>query len=128
MKEQTVSAQRLSLALFLITTISGSASAATISFNDPAGLLGVRNCALDPCLGAPLTFANFYKESGMIVTVGVNPPDPRLGGNRYGHYHLSYEIPITGFRFDIDRAVRGNSVVTNPENEPRSLSPHGRGP
>jgi hypothetical protein len=58
----------------------------TIDFNDPASLAALTDAAR-------FTFANNYTEDGMTVSDGVDPPDPRLGGMGYGHYHLSYERP-----------------------------------
>jgi hypothetical protein len=41
--------------------------------------------------GARFSFANFYKEKGMVFTDGVNPRDPALATGRQGHYHLNYQ-------------------------------------
>jgi hypothetical protein len=61
----------------------------TIDFNDRASLQ-----ALDGdnnFMFGKFTFARNYSQCGVTVIDGLNPPDPRLGGNKYEHYHLSFE-------------------------------------
>ena len=82
----------------------------TITFDDPAALAALPNAALG-------TFANNYTEDDVTVTDGVNPPDPRLGGGAYGHYHLMYERPGI-----LEQVVLGARI--DPAAEPRTLSNH----
>jgi hypothetical protein len=80
--------------LFLLACLAGSfnvfaAPNLVIGFDDEAALRAIPA----PFTNAPFTFANHYQEHGVLVLAGVEPPDPRLGGQGYGHYHLGYEDP-----------------------------------
>lgn len=92
------------------------AIAITIDFNNNDSLKGTD----DPrfrSFAAKSTFANNYKEDGMIFRDGVVPPDPRLDTGRQTHYHLSYENPLPPNVSPLDPSV-------NPF-QPRVVSPHG---
>ncbi len=119
-------------------SINAAAQQMEIDFNDPEGLLGIpgvcsRTNSL--CSGAPVEFANFYREKGMVFTDGVNPPDPALGPFRYGHYHLSYADPLVFLLADLNTGriepfklffspLPVLLPLTHPENEKRVLRPH----
>jgi hypothetical protein len=118
------------LALFLITAIGGfsageaAAQRIVIDFNDSAGLLAIPGGD-----SALFTFANFYREDGMIFTAGINSPGSVLAGKSHGHYHLSYEDEnITGGfvqgKLTYGRQTSTGFVPVTPENENRTLSPH----
>lgn len=138
MKKRIDSLRRLGSALFLITIIGGfsageaAAQHIVVDFNDSVGLLAIPgDCSRAAlCSGAPMTFANFYREKGMIFTDGVNPPDPALGGIRNNHYHLNYEDENITYGFVQGKLTPGRQTpggfvpVANPENENRTLSPH----
>jgi hypothetical protein len=137
------------------TALFDGASAArmVIEFDDPAGLLAIPGDCKKTfvCSGAPFTFANFYRDKGMLFTDGINPPDPALGFTPWGHYHLNYEDPnikqafcsSTGTACSIQLTAINNILqparqiplpgggysptlerISSPENEPRTLSPH----
>jgi hypothetical protein len=107
-----------------------------IDFADPAGLLGVpgdcKKAAV--CSGAPIEFANFYREKGMVFTDAVNPPDPALGPIRWGHYHLSYADPLIFLVQDPKTGIAPFKLflspfplllpLAHPESEKRVLRPH----
>jgi hypothetical protein len=128
---------KLTRALLVIAMMGGMSARAVaqplaIDFNDPAGLLGIPgDCARSlVCKGAPLSFANSYREHGMLFTDGVNPPDPALGAHRANHYHLSYADRAIEYDFVQGKLTPGRRTaagfvpLTNPENERRTLSPH----
>jgi hypothetical protein len=110
--------------------INAAAQRVEIDFNDPAGLLGIPgDCAKSAvCSGAPLTFANFYREKGMVFSDSVHPPDPALGPHPWEHYHLLYADPTIvvqegGFKYG--RQTPGGFVLLDhPENEKRVIGPH----
>jgi hypothetical protein len=112
----------------LPTTVA--AQRVEIDFNDPAGLLGIPgDCAKAiVCSGAPLTFANSYREKGMVFTDSVHPPDRALGPRPWEHYHLLYAdasivVQEGGFKFG-RQTPNGFVLLDHPENEKRVLSPH----
>jgi hypothetical protein len=118
--------------LFLLAYLAGSfnvfAAPLLIGFNDEASLRAIPA----PYTNAPFTFANRYQEHGVLVLARVEPPDPRLGGRGYGHYHLGYEDPsivfcTAGGKTEIGRVqtpFQPCSEVLDPAKQPRSISPH----
>lgn len=105
-----------------------------IDFSDPAGLLAMP----PPYKAAPNTFANSYKEDGMIFLDRIDPPHPQLNWPRAGHYHLLYQDRTITFcvsktvfgpgRVNPDAPIQDRCVrITNPEQEDRFISPHGAG-
>lgn len=113
------------LLMFAVMAACSSSAAEQIGFNDPASLVAIPR----PFSGARDTFANFYKERGMLFIDGVNPPDPALGWIRHNHFHLTFEDPeITAcvrgnqFLFPARMTANGCVAVASPENEPRRLA------
>jgi hypothetical protein len=135
MNTRSIASIRRALLFLAITAGTSAASTAqrvVIDFNDPAGLLAIPgDCARSAiCPGAPLTFANSYREDGMLFTDGVTPPDPALRAARANHYHLGYEDPSISYEVVQGqlragrRTAAGFTPLTNPENENRTLGPH----
>lgn len=69
---------------FIASALPFPTEAVLIDFNDAASLQALPDAAR-------FTFANNYKEDGMIFRDGVVPPDPRLATGSRAHYHLAYE-------------------------------------
>jgi hypothetical protein len=72
------------------------------------------------CRGSQI-FNDAYVEDNMLFFNGVFPPDPALGPIPQPEYHLNYENP------SLNENVQAWSTLSNPENEPRTLSPPSKG-
>jgi hypothetical protein len=103
----------------------------TIDFNNQASLAALPDRGLGQ-------WAVFYKEDGMTIRDGLDPPDPRLGNDPTtgkpfdsadlspGHYHLLFEDPSlksdpkTG-KLPIDPST---GEPLDPASQPRLLANH----
>jgi hypothetical protein len=135
--------KRTILRALMVATIAtlavfpASAEAVLLDFNDPSGLRAIPSSATADCPNgqplfanaAALTFADCYREDGMTVRSNVVPPDPRLGGRRFTHYHLGYEDTAITFEFFDGRLQPGRKTpgfvpLADPAVEPRALDVH----